>query len=225
MKVSIAVIGLGRFGLDLVESLSNKDIEVLAIDINEQAVEKALTWTPHAFIADSTDEEALREVGITNVNKVVIAAGQSDRLTFANTIMTIIKVKSLGIKDIIVRIDDDSYRETMMLVGASQVISPLKIASDTMSTKITSDNIIDYFNISEEFCAYEIELPATFEDLPIIDLQSVSKYKMNILVIYRNNKPIIPTHKEVLIGQDRIYLFGRRSEMEKIANFFKRHLN
>lgn len=224
MKANIAVIGLGRFGLDLVESLSKKDIEVMAIDVNEQAVEKALVFTPYAYICDSTDEEALKEVGISNVDKVIIAAGQSDRLTLASTIMTIIKVKHLGVKSIIVRIDDESYQETMMLVGATQAVSPLKIASETMATKITSDNIVDYFNISDDFCAYELELPENFKTLPIVDLSIQCKYKMNILVIYRNGNPIIPTHKDTLIEKDHIYVFGRRVEMEKIANFFRKYL-
>ena len=78
MKKSILIIGLGRFGLNLIEFFSHLDVDIIGIDVDEDAVNKAVKKTPYVYTCDSTNEEALKEIGIDNVDIAIIALGQDN---------------------------------------------------------------------------------------------------------------------------------------------------
>lgn len=224
MKKSIAVIGLGRFGLSLVESLSKQDVELVALDERIERVERASQYTDYTIVCDSTNEEALREAGIQNMDHVVVAIGQAEDLNVSTTMITIIKLKKLGIPKITVRLDDETFIETMELIGATEVIFPLKIASERFANKISSNSIIDYFNMTDEFDAYEIGLNENFKSLPIMELDSRTKYMINILLIKRNGEMKVPNRDDVLQANDSIFIFGRRKDVNKIVRFFEGYI-
>ena len=180
MKKTVAVIGIGRFGLNLIESFSKNNVDVLALDYDEQRLKKAVPFTESLIVCDSTDEDALKEAGIKDVDRVIIAFGQSEKENIATTIVTTIKLKQLGIENITVRVDDESFENTIKLIGAKDIIYPLKIASDKIANRISSDSVIDYYNLTDEFDAYEIQLTKNFKKLPIIDLNTRTNYFINI---------------------------------------------
>src|SRR5690625_5293530 len=72
MKREFAVIGLGRFGGSICEELSIEGMDVLAIDINQQKINEFKNIASHAVIADSTDESVLKDLGINNIDHVIV---------------------------------------------------------------------------------------------------------------------------------------------------------
>src|SRR5699024_9748582 len=77
MKQDYAVIGLGRFGGSICKQLSEEGMDVLAIDKSEERVNEYKNIASYAVIADSTDETALKEIGIQNIDHVIIAIGDN----------------------------------------------------------------------------------------------------------------------------------------------------
>lgn len=224
MKKSIAVIGLGRFGLTLVEALSKQDVTVIALDELKERVEMASNYTDYALICDSTDEEALREVGIQNTDHVVVAIGQDHEVNVSRIMITIIKLKKIGIEKITVRLDDETFAEAMTLIGATEILYPLKIASERLANRISSNTITDYFNMTNDFDAYEVILKDHFKTIPLIELNSRTKYLINILLITRNNEKILPSRDDELKAGDKIILFGNKKDINKIVKFLEGNL-
>lgn len=224
MKKTVAVIGMGRFGLNLIESFSKNNIDVLALDHDEQRLKKAVPFTKSLIVCNSTDEEALKKAGIKDVDHVIIAFGQSEKENIATTIVTTIKLKQLGIENITVRVDDESFENTIKLIGAKDIIYPLKIASDKIANRISSDSVIDYFNLTDEFDAYEIQLNKNFKKLPIIDLNTRTNYFINILIVERNNKFYLPNKDTILLSDDKLIIFGRKKDINKIIRFFENYV-
>lgn len=222
MKKSIAVIGLGRFGLSLVESFSRLNVDIIAIDQNKESVKKASEFVHNVYVVDSTDEEALKSAGISNVDHAIVALGQNDRSNLTSSIITIIKLKQLGVKKITARADEDDYEEILKLVGATDIVSPLYIASERVANKIASGNVIDYFNIKNDFDVFEIKLHDEFESLPITQLDSRSIYGVNILLIERGNQILVPSKDTVLMAKDEIFIFGKKKDIPKIVNNFNK---
>lgn len=105
MKKSFAIIGLGRFGLSLIEELSKYTNDIIGIDTDMDAVKTASHIIEQAYQADSSSEKALRSIGVQNADHAVISFGEN----FEGTIMTYVTLKNLGIKDITVRCDKDNY--------------------------------------------------------------------------------------------------------------------
>lgn len=219
MKKNIAIIGLSRFGLNLVESFSKLNVNILAIDCNKESVKKASEFVVNAYICDSTDEEAMKSIGISNVDHAIVAIGQNDRVNLTTSIMTIIKLKQLGVSQITARADEEDFAEILRLVGATNVVSPLYIASERIAHKVSYDNIVDYFNIKNDFDVYEVKLPASFSPLKITNLDSRSKFRINILLIERNERVIIPSKETVLEPNDNIFVFGKKQDIPRIIVF------
>lgn len=221
MRKTIAVIGMGRFGLSLVESFSVNNVDIIAVDHKKDRVEKASPYTDYLIVCDSTSEDALKEAGIHNADHVIVAMGQNEDFNISTSIVTVIKLKKIGVKKITVRLDDDTFLETMNLIGADDIIFPLKIASDKLANRVSSKSVIDYFKMTDNFDAYEIALDDDFEDLPLIELNSRSKFYINILIIKRNNEILIPNKETVLKANDHLFIFGKKSDINKIIKFFE----
>ncbi|HOA64077.1 MAG TPA: TrkA C-terminal domain-containing protein, partial [Bacilli bacterium] len=153
---------------------------------------------------------------------VIVAIGQSERSNLASSIITIIKLKQLGVPKITARADDEDYAEVLKLVGATNTVSPLSIASERLANKIGFDNVIDYFNIKNDFDVYEIKINENFAPLPITQLDSRSIYGINILLIERDKEVIVPTKDTVLMPNDEIFIFGRKKDIPKIVTFFSK---
>lgn len=220
MKKTVAVIGVGRFGLSLIESFSKNNIDVLALDHDEESLKKAVPFTNTLIVCDSTDEKALKEAGIKDVNHVIIAFGQAEKDSIATTIVTTIKLKQLGIENITVRVDDESFENTIRLIGAKDVIYPLKIASEKIANRISSDSVIDYFNLTDEFDAYEIELKESFKETPVLNLNTRMNYFINILIVEREGKYVLPNKDTILLPNDKLIIFGRKRDINKIIRYF-----
>src|SRR5690625_4386476 len=121
MKKTVGIIRIGRFCLSLVESFVRNNVEILAIDSKKERAEKASIYTPYVAICDSTNLEALEESGIKTCDHVIVAFGQEEDNNISTTIMTVIRLKSLGINKITVRIDDESLVEIMHELGADDI--------------------------------------------------------------------------------------------------------
>ncbi len=225
MKKNIGIIGCSRFGISLIQSLSKfNDIEVLAIDNNIEAITKASSLVENVFICDSTKEEALREVGMQNVDEVIIAIGQEKPDGLVTTIITTIMLKRLGIEKITVRLDDESYMSILKTIGATAFINPLKVACEKVANTLAYENIVDYFDVAGQYTIYEIILQPNFKPLQLNQLYEESKVNMNIILIHRNKKSITPKGNDELLPNDQVYIFGEKSKINKIVNFFNNRI-
>src|SRR5699024_689496 len=104
-KREFAVIGLGRFGGSICEELCNEGMEVLAIDHSEDKINKFKNTASYAVIADSTDESTLKELGITNIDHVIVAIGDDIQASILTTVI----LSELGIKKITVKAKSDYH--------------------------------------------------------------------------------------------------------------------
>lgn len=221
MKKTIAIIGLSRFGLSLIESFSKLNVELVAIDTEEEQVKKAGEFIENAFVGDTTNLDALREAGIANVDHAIVAIGQNDRQNLTTSIISIIKLKELGIKEITARADEEDYAEVLRLVGATNVVMPLHIATDRVANKLASSNVLDYFNVHQDYDMFELQVGAHFKPLPIVELNLRNKYHTNILLIERDGTIITPTKDITIMPNDIIFVFGKKKDVAKVITIFK----
>ena len=109
-KKSFAVIGLGQFGRSIVEELVENGRDVIAIDSDKEAVVKMSGILSTCFVADATDEQALKELGIKDVDAAIVAFGDNKEAS----VLTTVVLRELGVKQIIVRVDDDYYASIIL---------------------------------------------------------------------------------------------------------------
>ena len=215
MKKSFAVLGVGSFGLKLIEELSQYQVDVIAIDSNDKNIEKASKFVDNAFVCDLTNEAALRELGVHHVDHAVVAFGDN----LQNTILTTIILKEFGIPKITVRVDEDFFIPVLKKLGATDIFSPQKIAGVRLANKIISDSFVDFFKITNEYCVIEILVNKDVIPLKIQDTNSRNRFDINILMIQRGNNTFTPKGIDYIMADDLIYVFGTQNKISKFEHF------
>ena len=131
MKV-VAVIGLGKFGFYIAKSLSRLDTRVIAVDNDEKKVQEISEFVDDAFVIDSTNKQALEEVGIYNLETVIVSIGEN----IEASILTVMALKDLNNKNIIAKAITSTHGEILSKIGAFKVIYPEKIAGRMLVQKL-----------------------------------------------------------------------------------------
>lgn len=217
-KKSVVVIGMGVFGVDLVRKLKELNADVIAIDVDSFAAKTVENIADRTFICDGSNFNALEELGVDKVDHAIVAIGQGTPASAVATITTTLALKKLKIADIVVRVDDESYKEVLEEIGATYLFSPLKTASDRLSNIVLAENYDDYFNISEEYSVLQIEVGEKFQEISLRDLNSPSVYSVLIILIKRDGKEFMPKSNDVIKSGDEVFIFGPMDNANKLAS-------
>lgn len=214
-KKSFAVIGLGRFGYSLVEELIKGNFDVLVIDRDESRINKVAKIATHAVALDTTDEAALRDVGIQSIDHVIVAIGKD----IEDSILTTLILKEIGVKRITVKVQNEYHEKVVLRMGADEVIQPERAAGRRLAHKIVTNNILEYYDLSEQHSFIAIVAPEKLQDVTVINLDLRNKYNINIVAIKREDGVIIPGPEETFQQDDQLLLVGRNADLQKFTNW------
>jgi trk system potassium uptake protein TrkA len=120
MKKEFAVIGLGRFGGSIVNELIELECEVLAIDINEELVNEYQNIATRAVIANTTEEQVLKDLGIRNFDNVIVAIGDHIQASILTTLL----LKDIGVNRVFVKAQNNYHARVLEKIGADLVVHP-----------------------------------------------------------------------------------------------------
>ena len=206
---SFAVIGLGQFGRSVVKELIDNSMDVIAIDSNEQVAKEVASDLPTTFIADSTDEKALKELGIGDVDAAIVAFGDNQEASVLTTVI----LRELGVKNIIVRVDDDYYVPIMKKLGATEVITPQKAAGAALANRIGNEDFQDYYKLDSKYSVVSIIINPGFFPATLKDMNPKNVYGVNVVLIKRGNRSFVPGGNDSLLPDDTVYVVGTSKEI------------
>ena len=211
-KKSFAVIGLGQFGISIVEELVGNGADVIAIDSDEEAVKRISGLLPTVAVANSTDDEALKDLGIKDVDATIVAYGSH----IEASILTTVILKELGVKTIIVRVDDAYYMPIMKKLGATEVIMPQKAAGVALANRLGNEDFKDFYKLDDKYSVVSIVINNAYVPTQLKDLSSKDKYGVSIVLVMRNGRSFVPGGNDSLLPNDTIFVVGGTKE---IRNF------
>ena len=208
-KKSFAVIGLGQFGRSIVEELVDNGRDVICIDSDKEAVKRISGLVSTCFIADSTDEIALKELGIKDVDAAIIAFGSH----IEASILTTVILKELGVKSIIVRVDDPYYLSILKKLGATEVIMPQKAAGIALANRLGNEDFKDFYKLDDKYSVVSIVINSAYVPQQLKDLSSKDKFGVNIVLINRNGRAFVPGGNDSILPDDTIFVVGGTKEI------------
>jgi trk system potassium uptake protein TrkA len=141
---TVAVIGLGKFGFYIAKSLSRLNVKVIAVDNDEKKVQDISEFIDDAFVIDSTSKQALEEVGIYNLETVIVSIGEN----IEASILTVMALKDLNNKNVIAKAITTTHGEILSKIGAFKVIYPEKIAGRLLVQKLIDNITVEEIDIS-----------------------------------------------------------------------------
>lgn len=205
MKKEFVVIGLGRFGGSIVSELIELGADVMAVDIDPALVDEYADVATQAVVLDSTDETALRSLGIHNVEHVIIAIGEN----IQSSILTTLILKELGVPTLTVKAQNNHHEKVLEKVGADHIVRPERDMGVRVANNIVSNNILDYLELSDEHSIAELNVNGKIAGDSLIDLDIRAKYGINIVAIRRANDIIVsPGAEEIIQKGDILIVIG-----------------
>lgn len=211
MKKSFAVIGLGSFGRSVAAELISLEADILCIDNKEDRINKISKIAQNAVICDSTDEEALKDLGIGNIDHVVVCIGNDVQASILTTLI----VKDLGVKKVTVKVLNEYHAKVVERIGADETIYPERQMGKRFARRILSDSILEVLELTEDFSYVEIITPAKFVGKTIIELDVRKNYGLNVVSVKRANEIITPTAAGAIIEDDILMIVGSNKGIAK----------
>lgn len=212
-KKQFAIIGMGRFGSSVAQNLSSMNFEVLAIDSSEQKIQEVVNIVTHAVSADSTDEDALRALGIRNFDVVVVAIGQD----IQSSILTTLILKDLGVPMIVVKAQNELHGKVLSKIGADKVVFPERDMGARVAHHLISPNILDYIELSEDHSIVEMRASSLMIGKNLKELDIRARYGCNVMAIKNNGKTNISPYAEDRIKDgDILVIVGQNDHLKNL---------
>lgn len=175
----IAIIGLGRFACQLARQLYKDGIEVIVLDKSRLKIEQISDDVTVAVQLDCTDEDALRSQNIDKVDAAVIGV----REDFETVVLTTVILKSIGVKKVFCRAEQQVHADILKRIGADGIIMPEDEAATRWSSRLGSPHIKDKLNFAPGFSLVEYIAPKSFNGQTIISLDLRKKYNVNVIAL------------------------------------------
>ncbi|MCD6471187.1 TrkA family potassium uptake protein [bacterium] len=215
----VIVIGLGQFGRTVAETLTQHNIEVLAVDKDEKIVEDFKDKVASVVQLDVTNEEALKTQGLDDFDLAIVAIGER---YFLASVLGVALLKKLGVPKVIargIRTDSRIEEKILELVGADRVVLPSVETAKRLALDVLSTNILSYIPVSSGYSVVKVVAPKKFIDKSISELSLRDKYKINLIGIQRDDKSTnyLPRSSDIIRQGDTLFIIGKEEDVEKIS--------
>ena len=202
---SYAVLGLGRYGYAVAKELVESGAEVLVVDSDEELINDVVDEFPICKCADVTDIDALEQLGISNVDIVIIAVASS----LETSVMATTLCKDIGVKTVIVKCADEMQCKILSKVGADKVVLPEFEAGTRLAKNLLSSGFVDILELTSNVSLVEIDVKPEWVGKTLVELNLRKKYSINVIAIQKDNdvsteidpnKPLEQTMKLIVVA-------------------------
>lgn len=181
---NVLLIGLGRFGMHVAAHLYDLGHQVMAVDTDEDRVNKVLPYVTNAQIGDSTDADFLRSLGVDNYDVCIVTIGGN----FQNSLETASLLEELGAKKVVARAERDVQAKFLLRNGADEVVYPEKQVAKWTAIRYTADHILDYIEVDNSHGIFEVDVPPAWIGKSVGELDIRRKFDINIIALRRGGK-------------------------------------
>ena len=225
-----AVIGMGRFGTAIAQTLSQRGAEVLAIDNREENIEDIKDEVAYAVTMDSTDIKALKSQNIQDMDAIVVAIGGD----FEALLLTTVLLMELNVKRVIARATGKHQRMILEKLGIKEILSPEHEVGIAVAERLLNPNIITSLQLPDSYEIVEVKTPKELANRTIAEISLRNKYNLNLITLKREfevnkdgtpevEKHIlgVPSSDTILFETDTIIVFGKARDIERFIEINK----
>jgi trk system potassium uptake protein len=208
----VVVLGLGRFGTSLAMELVRRGTEVLAVDSDARLVQRQSDEITHAAVADTTDSEALRQLGVPDYERAVVGIG-----TLEASILTTAVLVDLGIPNIWAKANSRQHGQILERVGAHHVVLPEHDMGERVAHLVTG-RMMDYIEFEDDFAMVKTVAPQDILNKPLADSAVRSRHGITIVGVKKAGEQFTyATPETVLEAGDLLIVSGPINDVEAFA--------
>lgn len=227
-KRQFAVIGLGRFGFSVAETLVKKGCEVLAIDREESKIQAISDLATFAVQCDATDERALKAVSTQNVDVAVVSIGEN----IEASILIVQTLKEMGIKSIIAKAVTNIHGKILTNLGVNEVIYPERDAAIRLAHRLVSPKVLEYLELAPGYSVEEITVPDKLAGLRLQEARIGEQYRLNVIGIKKQVTRMVkgrmvkdevfnftPAQEDIVEKGDVLVVIGKEEDLDRFSSF------
>ncbi|MGK5742963.1 potassium channel family protein [Micromonospora sp. URMC 103] len=173
---SVAVIGLGRFGAHLAESLARLGHEVMAIDRNPELVQRWSDRLDRVVQADATEEDALRQIGMPDIPRAVVAIGASVEAS----VLTVLALVEVGVPRVWARATSAEHAKILSSVGAHHVVFPEAETGERVAHLIVT-RMLDFIEFGDDFAVAKVRVPGALVGRSLAQIRPIDRYGVRVI--------------------------------------------
>ena len=207
------VIGLGNFGFHVARTLFNNGHEVVAIDLDQEKIQRVQDHASYSVIGDAASKEFLNGQGVGEMDAVIVSTGERSHLA---TLITLY-LKELAVPRILVKAVSEDHGRILEKIGATEVIFPEKDMAVKVARGLSSPNILEFLPLSDDLSISEAAPPARFVGKSLVEIDLRRKYNVTILGIkdvITGHFHTLPKATHVIKDRDILVLVGKAADID-----------
>jgi trk/ktr system potassium uptake protein len=209
----VIVIGLGRFGTAVARSLVQLGHDVLAVDERPEIVQRFASDFTHVVSADSTDTEALRQIGADQFDRAVVGIGTD----IEASVLTVLSLVELGITEVWAKAINAKHARILERVGAHHVIRPESAMGERVAHMVTGA-MIDYIEFDDGFAIARTRAPEISWDRTLEETGLRRKYGVTVVGVKRRGQDFTYARPETSISRsDELIVSGPTKKVESFC--------
>lgn len=213
-EMDVVVIGLGRFGGAVARTLMRLGSEVLGMDQDPRLVQDFASRLTHAVEADSTDPEALNQLGVGDFRHAVVAIGTD----LEASVLTVAALVDLQIPHIWAKAVTEAHGRILERVGAHEVVYPERDMGERMAHRVTG-KMIDYLELDESFAIVETDPPKGLIGKTLGEYGVRAKHNVTVVCIRPDGGNFTYATADTMVGPDDILVVaGETMATEKFSD-------
>ena len=213
MKKTYAVFGLGRYGVAVARELASNGVEVIAVDVDERIANAAADELPICKCADVTDPEVIRQLGISNVDVVVVAMANN----LESSVMAVTLCKEIGVKHVIAKCANEMHQKILTRVGADKVVFPENESGIRLAKNLLSSGFVDMVSLAKNVSMIELDVKPEWVGKNLIELNLRKKYSINVVAIRRNDAVSVDIDPHLpLQAEDKLIVIANTQRLFKL---------
>ena len=210
---NVVVIGLGRFGGAVAKSLLDLGHEVLGIDENQEIVQDWGDRLTHVAAADSTDEDALRQLGVPDFNRAVVGIGSN----IEASVLTVVALTELGISDITAKASSTKHGKILRSIGVHHVVYPEQAMGERVAHLITG-KMLDFIEFDDGFAIAKVRAPRDAAGRSLADVGLRTHHGVTVVGVKEPGADFVYARPETVVpGGCTLIVAGPTAAVERFA--------
>jgi trk system potassium uptake protein TrkA len=210
------VVGLGNFGISVARTLERMGHEVIVIERDGVLVDRHAEWVSRAVEGDASDPVVLRGAGVSGADGAVISTGES----LATSILATVALRDLGVKEIFVKVGNETEARALNSLGVTEAIIPEQEAGERLAHRLVSQRVLlDYQPLCEDHSIQEMAAPPSWVGKSLRTVAAREKEAVQVIAVrdaLTGGMAIPPDPDALLKDSDSLVVAGADADLERL---------
>ncbi|MBX7492469.1 TrkA family potassium uptake protein [Qipengyuania sp. 1NDW9] len=210
----VLVIGLGRFGAAVAQTLERMGHEVLGVDTEARLVQEQASHLTKVIEADCTDAATLERLGVGDFQAAVVAIGTN----IEASVLAVLALSDLGMKNIWAKATNDNHARILERTGAQHVVFPEQRMGERVA-HLLNERLLDFISFGDEFAIARLKAPDPIVGVPLVTSECRKKFDVTVVGVKREGENFIHAVPDTIIFEDdELVVSGNIEDIEKFSS-------